>query len=154
MTRSLLAATLLLLSGCATNTEHQSHGGGKDWTPPPAGTVVAADSMKVVEDQLNNAYFSVRLTVAEGNSGNTKDGFKYDVHAAYGKATADGVIVMPYRGERLKPLIRRSEGYNYVIGFIPGELAGSNDTSFHEYYLIVGDPEYIRINPMKGFIIE
>ena len=115
--------------------------------------IVAADSMKVTEDELNNGYFSVQLTVSEGNTGSHTDGFRYDLHATYGKAVADGLIIMPFRGERLKPLLRRGEGYTYFMGFVPGPEHGG-DTSFHEYYRIDGGREYIRITPLKGFRIE
>ena len=109
--------------------------------------------MKVVEDALNDAWFAVQLRVSEGNTGRHTDGFRYELHATYGKAIADGLIVMPFRGERLKPMLRRGEGYTYFMGFIPGPEHGG-DTSFHEYYRIDGDKEYIRIIPLKGFKID
>lgn len=109
--------------------------------------------MKVVEDSLNNAYFSVQLRVSEGNSGRHSEAFRYDLHATWGKAVKDFQIIMPFHGERLKPLLRRGEGYRFYMGFIPGPEYGG-DTSFHEYYRVDGHREYIHVRPMKGFNIE
>ena len=115
--------------------------------------MVVADSMTIREDALNGGQFSVRLTVAEGNTGKATDGFKYDVHARYGQASAKGVIIMPYGGENLKPLLRKGDGYTFIMGFIPGRAYGS-DTAFHEYYSIGVVNNYIRFVALKGFTIN
>jgi hypothetical protein len=124
------------------------------FTPPAAGTTVAADSIKVAEDHLNNSWFAVRLTVSDNNTGKRKAGFRYDVHASYGAAATDGLIVMPYGGEHLKPILRRGAGYSYIVGFVPGKEYGG-DTAFHEYYRISAAKEHhIDIEPLNGFIID
>lgn len=146
---------IVILAGCSGPSADKANRSTSEmtWTPPPAGTIVAADSMEVAEDELNHAYFSVRLAVSEGNTGKPTDGFKYDVHATYGQAVADGMIIMPYGGANLRPLLRKGEGYSYIMGFIPGAAYGS-DTAFHEYYRISVVNEYIRIVALKGFNIN
>ena|SRR2546423_433884 len=154
MTKPLCISFILLLAGCSSTPSEKDKSNTTPetlWIPPAPGTIVAADSMKVTGDALNNAYFSVRLSVGEGNIGKKNKGFRYDVHATYGKAVADGIIIMPFGGEHLKPLLRRGDGYNYIIGFIP---AINGDTTFHEYYRIGGDKEFIKIVPLKGYTIN
>jgi hypothetical protein len=147
----------LILAACKGATTGSETDGKKtskySWDPPPAGTVVAEDSMKVVEDDLNNFYFSVRLSVADDNTTASREGFKYNVHSSYGHAVVDGVIVMPYRGEHLRPLLRPGKGYSYIVGFIPGSDYGG-DTAFHEYYRITGGRERIEISALSGYTID
>jgi hypothetical protein len=142
----------MLLAACTappSNRDTQATG-DSSWTPPPAGSVVAADSMKIVENYPDSRFFSVKLSVSEGNTGKHTESFKYDMHAKFGQAHADGRIIMPFGGERLKPLLRRGEGYSYIMGFIPGKAYGS-DTAFHEYYHIIGGKDFVKIIPLKGF---
>ena len=153
MIRIAFFSLVILLAGCTGTPNSHKAEQAEGWTPPPAGTLVAADSMTVTEDQLNNAYFAVQLRVSEGNTYRHSDAFRYDLHATWGKAVKDFQIIMPFRGEKLKPLFRRGEGYSYYMGFIPGPEHGG-DTSFHEYYRIDGGSEYMHVVPMKGFRIE
>ena len=109
--------------------------------------------MKITGDPLNNFYFSVQLSVGADNAGEQTTGFKYDVHARYGHATAEGQIVMPYGGRNLQPLLRSSQGLTYIIGFIPG-AAYDGDTVFHEYYRVTGSRDGIEIKALKGFTVQ
>ena len=154
MTKPTFILFIMLLAGCrpAPSANNKPDiASGASWTPPPAGTIVATDSMKV-ENAPDNTYFSVQMSVAEGNSGKRTEGFKYNLHATYGNAVADSRIIMPFGGERMKPLLRRGDGYNYIMGFIPGDINGDN--AFHEYYRIAGDKDYIRISPLQGYQVE
>ena len=109
--------------------------------------------MEVAGAELNHAYFAVQLAVSEGNTGKPNEGFKYDLHATYGPVVADGLIIMPYGGVGLRPLLRKGEDNSYIMGFIPGAAYGS-DTAFHEYYRISLVNQYIRIVALKGFKIN
>ncbi len=150
---ALIISGIVLLAACSQRGEGNKNAASGSWTPPPQGTLVAADSIPVAEDRLNNAWFSVKLLAGGGYSGKKNEAFRYDVLARYGQAEAQGEIVMPFGGERLRPLLRRGEGYSFIMGFIPGEEFGA-DTSFHEYYKISVVNEYIRITALNGFAIE
>lgn len=136
---------------CSCSGSGDSGSMERSWTPPAPGTIVAADSVRIVEDSLNNGFFGARLRVAEGNDG--KAAFRYDIEMHYGKAEGKGIIVMPYGGENLRPLLRVQDERTIVMGFIPGELGGG-DTSFHPYYRIDGSRVAIKLAPLASYKIQ
>lgn len=80
---------------------------------PPAGTVVAADSTRIAEDELNELYYSVRLTANDSS----QLGY-YDMDAVYGYNEAHSVIVFPKLDKTIHPAIRPdSLPYSFIIGF-------------------------------------
>lgn len=81
---------------------------------PPAGTVVAADSIPVTEDNLNDFYYSVRLTATDSST----EG-RYDLDAAYGLNEAHSVMAFPKLTKTIRPAIRldTTMPYSYIIGF-------------------------------------
>ncbi len=123
------------------------------WNVPAPGTLIAADSVKATDAAPNDFYFSVKLTVPDIATAAGTHGPVYDLHAAYGLAEANGVVVMPVGGEHLQPLLRRQDEHNFIIGFIPGKDYGG-DSSFHEYYRVTGSRRDIQIVPLKGFSIR
>ncbi len=100
-----------LLAAC------DSSDSGQDIThfyAPAAGTVVAADSTPIKEDELNDLYYSVRL-MATDSSGEGH----YDMDAVYGYNEAHSVIVFPKLAKTIRPAIRldTTMPYSYIIGF-------------------------------------
>jgi len=92
------------------------------------GTIVAADSETIKEDQLNGFTFNVKI-ITDSTSSTTGS---YIVDATYGMDNAEGTFAMPKNAEHVKPILRRStEPYTYIIGFKFGE-----DTTFHDYFEI------------------
>lgn len=92
------------------------------------GTIVAADSEAIKEDELNDFMFNVKI-IADSTS-NTKG--SYIVDATYGVDNAAGKLLMPKNEEHLKPLLRKgTKPYTYIVGFKFGE-----DTTFHDYFEI------------------
>lgn len=121
------------------------------WTPPPAGTVVAADSMKI-DDPLNTFYFAVKLISSPANGEEGTFGFIYDIETHYGPANTSGRFSMPSGGKDLKPLLRKATdgSYTFIIGFIPGKEFGGDNT-FKEYYAVSGNKGSIEIRALKGY---
>lgn len=81
---------------------------------PVAGTVVAADSTPIEEDELNDLYYTVRLTATDSS----REGH-YDMDAVYGYNEAHSVIVFPKLTKTIRPAVRKDTTmpYSYVIGF-------------------------------------
>ncbi len=135
-----LVISILVLAGCsAKNPVTQNN------KPLPTGTIVAIDSMPVVEDELNHFYFSVAIKTNE----QTSDG-RYDVDIAYGPSTGVSAFKMPKGCENVRPVMRQgTEPYTYIIGFkMP------NDTVFHEYYSVSGSRGRIEVKPIKGYTFK
>lgn len=113
----------VLLTACAGKQD--GNGTATDCSSLQKGALLAADSMRVSEEKLNDFYFSVRL-LATGIKGN------YDVLAAYGPNDGNGRLVMPRGGEGLCPVLRPGpETYSYEIGFRQG-----NDSTFYPYFSV------------------
>lgn len=135
----LFILVLVFLSGCrqpSAGTDKTTT--STEWTPPAAGSIVAADSMKV-DDKLNDFYFAVVLTSSHKNKEGGNDyGFVYDLDAHFGPNDAMSSITMPKGGRNLQPLLRKvdNEEYGYIIGFIPGKSMGGDGNTFMPYYLV------------------
>lgn len=149
---TLLLSLLLFVTSCNSNKSSKAGDQQGAWNPPPAGAVVAADSMKI-DDPLNEFYFAVSVTVSHENEIATGDyGFVYDVTTHYGPGTMTGQITMPAGGKTLKPLLHKSpQGYRYLIGFIAGEDLGGDGKTFQELYSVEGSKETIVIKPLKSY---
>ncbi len=109
--KKIIFALIPLLAAC----------GGSDSTQdivhfyaPAAGTVVAADSTPITEDNLNDLYYSVRLTATDSSNQG-----RYDMDAAYGFNEAHSVMVFPKLTKTIHPAIRldKTMPYSYIIGF-------------------------------------
>ncbi|MBW7912979.1 MAG: hypothetical protein H3C54_04595 [Taibaiella sp.] len=99
---------LLAACGSSESAEDMKH-----FYAPAAGTVVAADSIPITEDNLNDFYYSVRLTATDSSS----EG-RYDLDAAYGLNEAHSIMAFPKLTKTIRPAIRPdSLPYSYIIGF-------------------------------------
>lgn len=108
----------------------------------PAGTIIAADSTPIKEEQLNNFVFSIKIsTTAKTNKG------RYTIDAAWGYNTANREIVMPKNDYALVPVLKRTgDPYSYIIGFYL-----QDDTTFYDYYAVKGDHGNISMGYTKGY---
>jgi hypothetical protein len=106
------------------------------------GTIVAADSMPVVEDKLNDFVFAVRVIAGKKvNKGH------YDIEAAYGHNIAQSSFVMPKHDYPLIPVLKRTgEPYTYIIGFYT-----KDDTTFYDYYQVRAERGTILMIYTKGY---
>ena len=146
----LLLPFILFMNGCSDNETNNSHDESA-WTPPPAGTLVAADSMKI-DDPLNNFYFAVKLSTSPANEMSGNYGFVYDMDMHCGPNKGVQQLTMPKGGNNLKPLIRRAKDGNpaFIIGFIPGKEYGG-DTTFQEYYSITAEGKNMKVKALKAY---
>lgn len=126
---------------------------GHAYTPPSAGTIVAADSMPFTKDPLNHYYFSVKLRVSGENGRPDNYAMVYDVLAGYGPAQAQSTIAMPRGGRDLQPLLRKDDSseYSYIIGFIPSREHGG-DSTFKPYYRVSAQRGEISIKALKSYV--
>jgi hypothetical protein len=107
------------------------------------GTLVAIDSMPVVEDKLNVFHFSVKISAAKLiNKGH------YKVDAAFGPNEGSSELVMPRNDYPLIPVLKRTgEPYTFIVGFYMND-----DTAFYDYYKISADElRNITMNYTKGY---
>ena len=81
---------------------------------PATGTVVAADSIPITEDNLNDLYYSVRLTATDSSNQG-----RYELDASYGFNEAHSVMGFPRLTKTIRPAIRldTTMPYSYIIGF-------------------------------------
>lgn len=108
--KKILYLLLPLLAACGNNeTQDIEH-----FYAPAAGTVVAADSIAIAEDNLNDFYYSVRLTATDSSNQG-----RYDLDAAYGLNEAHSIMTFPKLTKPLRPAIRLDSTmpYSYIIGF-------------------------------------
>lgn len=109
----------------------------------PPGSVIAADSTPIADDQLNHTQFTVEVSTTD--SLNT-----YDVEAGWGYNTAISTIKMPIGGEHFKPLLRKGDSsYSYIIGF-----HFDNDTIFHDYYEVTAQRGQIAMKYIRAYVME
>ena len=150
---AFLLPMVLLINGCH-NTQQADIADVPQWIPPPAGTVVAADSMKLA-DELNNSYFAVKLVASPANDKPGTMGYVYDLYVHCGANEGMQQITMPKGGRNLKPLIRRAanDRTTYIVGFIPGRDFGG-DTTFLEYYSVSEDGRNIKVKALKSYTFQ
>lgn len=111
----------------------------------PAGTLLAADSMRFTEDKLNNFYFAVKLKTTEYSSKGT-----YAVEASVGPKEAASKFTMPRGGEEVVPVLKKgNEPFTYIIGFYY-----NNSNTFYDYYMISADANTIQMKYTKAYAIK
>ncbi|MBS1689909.1 MAG: hypothetical protein JSS96_14365 [Bacteroidetes bacterium] len=143
-----VSACALAISSCGNNNTTSKNTAASTLVP---GSIIAADSEAIKEDNLNDFSFSVKI-IADSNS-NTKG--SYTVQAAYGVDNAEGQLAMPKNAEYLKPLLRKGdEPYTYIVGFKFG-----NDTTFHDYFEIsaarvAAQRRAIKMEYIKAYTFE
>lgn len=141
----LLFVVLGSMLSCKNEGKKTTHTGLETgYSQPVAGTIIAADSMAITEDQLNHNYFSVKIVSSNAAPGS------YNVVAAWGFNTAEGHLTMPKGGENIKPVLKRSaEPYSYLVGF---NLKG--DTTFYDYFLVNAQRGMISMKYIKAYTFE
>ena len=137
----LFSAALLLSLGC--NNGKKGAYTSADATPPP-GTVMCTSQMPVI-DGPNHFTFSVQVKA----DSNTKTG-TYDIRAAFGFDTANGMFTMPKGLERYTLCIRKGAApYTFIVGFtIP------KDTTFYDYFQVTGKHMAIGMQYLKAYTFE
>lgn len=149
MKYSILFIALILSAAC--NNTGSSSSEIEHFYAPATGTVVAADSMKIEEDNLNELYYTIRITAGDSSA----EG-RYKLYAAHGYNEAKSEIVYPKLTQGLKPAIRRDETipYSYIIGF-----RYNDDTTFHDYARVSanrmpGVQTQIELRYIKAYYVE
>lgn len=151
MGKCLFVVVLLFAASCKNSKPNDNAGQEQEWQVPPAGTIVAADSISLKKELTKGLHFSIQLKVPETPS---QSGVQhYLLQAKYGHGEAHSEIVMPRGGTHLQPLIRRKDEHHFVIGFVPGKAFG-HDTSFYEYYQVSGNMQGISVEALNGFQIN
>ena len=109
------------------------------------GMLVAADSMPIVEDRLNDLYFSIRLETTEKS-----DSGEYYLEAAWGYNLAQTNIRYPKGLEDVRPVIRRNhDDYSYIVGFFT-----KDDSTFHDYYNVSAQQGSIHMKYTKTYFLQ
>lgn len=122
MKNACLLFILCLLLSCGNDTHENTATNEIPFYAPEAGTVIAADSMRI-EDPLNVLYFSAKIIATE-----TSDFGNYVLDIKYGHNTAKSDITYPELSQKVTPAIQQENEYAYNIGFYLGE-----DKTFNEY---------------------
>jgi hypothetical protein len=135
MKYSILITALAFLTACGHSADKNIH---HFYTPAP-GTVIAADSMPIEEDGLNDFYYSVKITATDSSSKG-----RYTLDADYGPNEAHTEVVYPELDREIKPAIKPdTQAYSYIIGFY---FSGSD--SFKDYARVSAR----RMSPMNSQI--
>ncbi len=127
---------LTLLAACNNTAEHAQE--ITHFYAPEPGTVVASDSFKIQEDDLNNFYYVAKII-----STDSSDKGYYFLDANWGLYDAKTELVYPALQEEIIPAIERdrTEPYVYILGF----KYRHNDT-FHDYAKLTAT----RSSPLKS----
>lgn len=143
---TLLIVTSSIL-GCATapsNEQKATIEQAKKYTPPPAGTIIAADSSKV-PDELNDFYFAVSIKSTEHSNNGT-----YDIFAHYGYNDAHSSFTLPKSDKNLIPVLKKSSTpFTYVVGFYWGD-----DDIFYDYYEVSAERGQIKMKYLKAYSFQ
>lgn len=141
------ALAILALSSCnnegTKTTDNTAQTVSEDIKP---GTLMAADSMAVIEDELNGAFFAVQVVATE-HSAHYRS---YKVVAHYGYNEAASEFTMPRGGEHLKPVIKKSAlAYTYDIGFYY-----NGEPDFYDYYEVSANRGEIKMKYKKAYSLK
>lgn len=145
MKKKLLLLITIAFTACSTpdkpleETEH--------FYAPPAGTVIAADSMKIKEDQLNKLYYSARIVSTDSSNKGS-----YTLDAAFGFNEAISEVKYPALQRKIFPALRTDTAhrYSYILGF----TYDGSDT-FHDYAQITAvDEEMIKFKYIRSYYID
>ena len=137
----IILAAAILFTACKSGDSNKV-----DYTKMPAGTLVAADSMRVVEDTLNNFHFSVRVLTNE----KTADKGQYAVKTAWGFNEGETAFTLPKGGEHFTQVLRRQPApYTYNIGFNMDD-----DTTFYDYFEVKGEYGTIKMRYTKSYTFK
>jgi hypothetical protein len=120
----------------------------------PPGTVIAADSIAI----LPQDYTDLKLVAGSGKPTfivrvrTTEHMHKgaYSIDAIWGTNANEMQFSMPRGAEDAIPILRRdTQPYSYIIGFYYG-----NDTTFYDYYSIVGGKNGLGAKYVKAYLFQ
>lgn len=135
------------MAGCSSTANKRQEAAAvrtKNYTAPPAGATIAADSMKL-PDELNEQYFAVQIKSTEYSSNGA-----YKVLAHYGFNAAEGSFTFPKGGRDIMPVLQKSEKpFTYVIGFYWGD-----DPTFNGYYEVSAQRGQIKMKYIKAYSFQ
>lgn len=134
MKKYLQLLSLLVITACNSSEKKESANNITHFYAPEEGTVIAADSIPITEDTLNDFYYSIKLT----STFMSEDG-SYRMNVAYGHNDAQSDIVYPKLTGKVTPAVQldKSIPYTYNIGFY---LDGSDEFK-----------DYARVSARKGY---
>jgi hypothetical protein len=145
MKLSAYSALLALVAISCNTTGNNENETSIDPETVAAGTLIAADSVLIIEDELNKPYFSVKVYTTANTANGT-----YRADIAWNKNTATTKFTMPKSEKKLTPILRRvPDQYAYHIGFHYGD-----DTTFYDYYEIQAEKGMIKTNYLKAYKFE
>ena len=141
-----LLPLLLLFLSCSSNENTKNTSSTLEESAtgvggPSAGTVVAADSIKI-PDPLNELYFGVSIVATEYSFRGT-----YAIKAHYGANDAASEITFPHSTEKLTPALRAGdEPFSYIVGFkiVDGD-------TFYDYFLVKAQKEQMEMKYLKAY---
>lgn len=116
----------------------------KDAKEIAPGIVLAADSIRIQEDALNELYFSATLETTEGS-----DSGRYHITAAWGYNAGGTDVTLPKNLETATPALRRDTGYTFIMGFRTAE-----DSSFHDYFRIAAEDGNLKMRYIKAYFFQ
>lgn len=140
---------ILMLAAC--NGNQQSPDTINHFYAPATGTVIAADSTRVTEDDLNESYFAVYITANDSSVQG-----RYGLHANFGFNEAESEVVYPKLTQGLTPAIRKDETmpYSYIVGF-----RYDDDSAFNDYLKVFatrapGVGPRIELRYLKAYFVD
>jgi hypothetical protein len=116
-----------------------------EFVPAEPGTVMAEESVAVLESRPNNFSFRVKVLANEY----TKKG-TYTIAVIYGPDSNASMFTMPKGAAHLLPEMKKGDGYNYIIGF-------TYMGKFYDYYEVIfdpGPPHRAKVSLVKAYVLE
>lgn len=135
----------IVVSSCK-ETGKPEHDGSVAATTSPItykeGMLIDSYQEKIVEDELNDLSFSVKL-LADSLS----ESGDFALKIIYAHTEGESRLKLPYQMLDGRPALRKGAvPYQVVAGFYQGA-----DTTFHEMVLITGSPERVSIEQIKAY---
>lgn len=154
MNKFFLSLPLLLLIACSnsdTSADSSQKKTSVHFYAPAAGTIVAADSIPVTEDELNDFYYSIYITATS----HSKEG-KYMLDVSFGQYKARDELVYPELTREIVPAVRidNSMPYSYIIGFY-----FKGEQKFNDYARVSAAPSgpttrQIEMKYIKSYYVD
>ncbi|MCB0698807.1 MAG: hypothetical protein H6551_10530 [Chitinophagales bacterium] len=121
----LYLSVIILLASCGADSNNGSNADFEPFYAPAEGSLIASDSMRIIEDDLNELYYIVKLTATP-----TSNEGIYLLDAAFGYNYARSEVSFPRLDKKITPAIRVDDElpYSYIIGF-----RYEGDKTFNDY---------------------
>lgn len=144
--RKILSLALLVVAGCSNNDQKEI----QHFYAPEPGTIIISDSMPITEDELNELYYTIKITATDSSQYG-----HYLLDVAYGYDEAQSTLIYPRLTKGLKPAVRRDTlPYSYIIGF---KYDGEED--FKDYARVAATQKdvlnrQIELRYIKGYYVD